>query len=76
MPVGRISYLHLEPMGISEFCHACGEEPLARWLDESLTLSAIRSGVPADLHDKAIALFRSWVLVGGGDAGSSRGLRS
>ena len=65
MPVGRISYLHLEPMGFIEFCHACGEEPLARWLDESLTVSAIRSGVPADLHDKAIALFRAWVLVGG-----------
>ncbi len=65
MPVGRIAYLHLEPMGFIEFCHACGEEPLARWLDESLTVAAIRKGVPADLHDKAIALFRAWVLVGG-----------
>jgi len=50
MPVGRISYLHLEPMGFLEFCHACGEEPLARWLDEKLTLAAIRNGVPTDLH--------------------------
>jgi uncharacterized protein len=65
MPVGRISYLHLEPMGFLEFCQACGEEPLARWLEESLTLTAIRSGVPANLHDKAMALFRAWVLVGG-----------
>jgi uncharacterized protein len=65
MPVGRISYLHLEPMGFLEFCHACGEEPLARWLDEKLTLAAIRNGVPTDLHGKAIALFHSWVLVGG-----------
>ena len=65
MPVGRISYLHLEPMGFIEFCHACGEEPLARWLDENLTVAAIRNGMPADLHDKALALFRSWVLVGG-----------
>jgi len=65
MPVGRISYLHLEPMGFIEFCHACGEEPLARWLDDSLSVAAIRSGVPAVLHDKASALFRSWVLVGG-----------
>ena len=47
MPVGRISYLHLEPMDFIEFCHACGEDPLARWLDEGLTLSAIRRGVPA-----------------------------
>lgn len=65
MPVGRISYLHLEPMGFIEFCHACGEEPLARWLDEGLTVAAIRSGVPAELHNKANNLFRSWVLVGG-----------
>ena len=65
MPVGRISYLHLEPMGFIEFCHACGEEPLARWLDQDLTIAAIRRGVPAELHQKAIGLFRSWVLVGG-----------
>jgi predicted AAA+ superfamily ATPase len=65
MPVGRISYLHLEPMGFVEFCHACGEGMLARWLDENLTVTAIRSGVPAELHAKAAAIFRSWVLVGG-----------
>jgi predicted AAA+ superfamily ATPase len=65
MPVGRISYLHLEPMGFIEFCHACGEEPLVRWLNDSLTVTAIRSGVPVELHAKASALFRSWVLVGG-----------
>lgn len=65
MPVGRISYLHLEPMGFIEFCHACGEEPLARWLEEGLTVAAIRNGVPAELHNKANVLFRSWVLVGG-----------
>jgi predicted AAA+ superfamily ATPase len=65
MPVGRISYLHLEPMGFLEFCHACGEEPLARWLNHNLTMAVIRGGMPADLHDKAMALFRSWVLVGG-----------
>ena len=64
MPVGRISYLHLEPMGFVEFCHACGEGMLARWLDENLTVTAIRSGVPAELHAKAAAIFRSWVLVG------------
>lgn len=65
MPVGRISYLHLEPMGFIEFCRACGEEPLATWLGESFTVTAIRSGVPAELHAKASSLFRSWVLVGG-----------
>jgi predicted AAA+ superfamily ATPase len=65
MPVGRICYLHLEPMGFIEFCHACGEEPLARWLEAGLSLAAIRAGVPAEVHARAGALFRSWVLVGG-----------
>jgi predicted AAA+ superfamily ATPase len=65
MPVGRISYLHLEPMGFIEFCHACGEEPLTQWLQEGLNLTAIRNGVPEELHAKALGLLRSWVLVGG-----------
>ena len=65
MPVGRISYLHLEPMGFTEFCHACGEELLARWLTEDLTLEVITRGIPPELHTKALTLFRSWVLVGG-----------
>ena len=65
MPVGRISYLHLEPMGFLEFAEACGEEPLSRWLSEELTLAAIRAGMPPELHRKAIGLFRAWVLVGG-----------
>ncbi len=65
MPVGRIAYLHLEPMGFGEFCLACGEEPLARWLAEELSLARIRTGIPAELHAKAMAVFRSWLLVGG-----------
>lgn len=65
MPVGRISYLHLEPMGFIEFCHACGEERLATWLHESLTLDVIRSGMPVALHRQALGLFRTWLLVGG-----------
>jgi len=33
MPVGRITYVHLEPMGFLEFCHACGEAPPGRVAD-------------------------------------------
>lgn len=67
MPVGRISYLHLEPMGFLEFCHACGEERLAAWIHEAVTVERIRAGtaMPIELHDKALSLFRAWVLVGG-----------
>jgi len=65
MPVGRITYVHLEPMGFLEFCHACGEAPLAEWLTEKLDLAIIRTGIPKSIHQKAMALFRTWVLVGG-----------
>jgi len=34
MPVGRISYLHLEPLSFFEFLHAIGEEKLCRVLKE------------------------------------------
>ena len=65
MPVGRITYLHLEPMGFIEFCQACGETALASWLETGLDLASINAGVPEAIHHKAMALFRTWVLVGG-----------
>jgi predicted AAA+ superfamily ATPase len=65
MPVGRITYLHLEPMGFLEFCYACGEETLAEWLQNTLTLAAVTAGIPEPIHQKAMALFRKWLLVGG-----------
>jgi uncharacterized protein len=67
MPVGRISYLHLEPMGFREFCLALGEDALVRWMREEVSLERIMAGtaMPAPLHDQAQQLFRAWILVGG-----------
>lgn len=65
MPVGRITYLHLEPMGFIEFCQACGDTALAEWLKSGFKLEAITSGIPEAIHQKAISLFRAWMLVGG-----------
>jgi hypothetical protein len=66
-PVGRITFLHLEPMGFEEFCLALGEEPLVRWLREEVTGERIAAGtaMPGELHAHALALFRAWLLVGG-----------
>jgi hypothetical protein len=66
-PVGRITFLHLEPMGFEEFCLALGEEPLVRWLRSEVTLERIAasSAAPDELHRHALALFRTWCLVGG-----------
>ncbi len=61
MPVGRITYGHLEPMTFAEFLLACGEEHL---------LAAIQACVPtaglhASLHTRAMELVRTYTLVGG-----------
>jgi hypothetical protein len=66
-PVGRIGFLHLEPMGFEEFCMALGEEPLVRWLVNEVTLERIaeEKAMPDELHRRASALFRTWLLVGG-----------
>jgi len=67
MPVGRIAYLHLEPLGFEEFLDALGEQPLARALAE-LEVKQVRRDpdpFPEALHQKAVALFREYLLVGG-----------
>ena len=57
MPVGRISYMHVEPMSFMEFLGAVGEELLRGQLDGGT--------VPQPLHEKAGRLFREYCLVGG-----------
>ncbi|MBN1962913.1 MAG: ATP-binding protein [Deltaproteobacteria bacterium] len=67
MPVGRVTYHHLEPMGFEEFCIALDEQQIVRWLRENVTKDTILSGsaMPIGLHAKALKLFREWLLVGG-----------
>jgi predicted AAA+ superfamily ATPase len=60
MPVGRISYLHLEPMGFVEFLEAVGEDLLANRVREA-ELDDFRGAA----HDTLMARFREYLLVGG-----------
>lgn len=66
-PVGRITFMHLEPMGFHEYCRAMGEERLSEWLRQQVTAPAIVAGqaMPAELHDHALGLMRHWLLIGG-----------
>jgi hypothetical protein len=66
-PVGRIGFLHLEPMGFEEFCLALEEELLVRWLQSEVTGERLVAGtaMPDELHRHALALLRTWLLVGG-----------
>lgn len=61
MPVGRITFGHLEPMTFAEFLLACGEDRL---------LAALRAatptvGVDPALHPRLVELARTHALVGG-----------
>ncbi len=61
MPVGRVSYCHLEPVSFYEFLDASGNDGLKSELAaavESLELSP-------RLHQRALELFSEYCLVGG-----------
>lgn len=61
MPVGRISYLHLEPMSFEEFLLAKDEAPLLKYLENyQLTVE-----IPAAIHDKLLRQFREYLIIGG-----------
>jgi predicted AAA+ superfamily ATPase len=62
MPVGRITFMHLEPMGFEEFLEAQGEAALLRQLHE---LELPKGDLLPAVHEKLLDLFRTWLLVGG-----------
>ena len=60
MPVGRISYLFMEPMSFEEFLEALGEDQLLSYL------STIDLQPPsAAVHEKLLRLFRDYTIIGG-----------
>ncbi|MCW5588483.1 MAG: ATP-binding protein [Legionellales bacterium] len=61
MPVGRISYLHLEPLSFEEFLLALDEHSLHDYLHDYHLTEAI----PAAIHEKFDQLFKDYLLVGG-----------
>ncbi|MBN2072721.1 MAG: ATP-binding protein [Actinobacteria bacterium] len=61
MPVGRISYLFMEPMSFKEFLLACGEDILVKFLEEI----KLDSSFPVPIHDKLLDLFSDYITIGG-----------
>lgn len=61
VPVGRVEYLHLEPISFENFLHALGEEALLKWI-QSVTLS---DNVPLPIHLKCFEFIKLYWLVGG-----------
>jgi len=61
MPVGRISYLHLEPLSFEEFLSAIGEDLCRTWIEEF----SWNKMIPEALHSKFLNLVKEYSLVGG-----------
>ena len=56
-PVGRVQFLYLRPFSFREFLQALGENEAGKALDAV--------PVPAYAHDRLLALFHNYCLVGG-----------
>ncbi|AOW51142.1 TPA: AAA family ATPase [Legionella pneumophila subsp. pneumophila] len=61
MPVGRISYMHLEPLSFEEFLLANDKQSLYDYL----YVYDLKTEVPAAIHENLTSLFKEYILVGG-----------
>ena len=61
IPVGRISYMHLHPMGFTEFLLAIGKNKLA----EYITAFHLDETIPDALHQTLLKNFNIFIAVGG-----------
>lgn len=61
MPVGRISYLHLEPLSFEEFLLANDK----KFLRDYLATYDLSTDLPIALHDQLTTLFKEYLLIGG-----------
>lgn len=61
MPVGRIQYMHLEPLSFEEFLLAKGKQMLVDYL------SAYQGNtvIPRAIHDQLMTDFKEYLIIGG-----------
>lgn len=61
MPVGRISYVHLEPLSFQEYLLAKGRHQLFEYLQNfQLTMA-----IPLAIHQQLMSLFKEYLIIGG-----------
>lgn len=61
MPVGRISYMHLEPLSFEEFLIANGKQTLVDYLNSYHW----KTQIPAVIHEQLMGFFKQYILIGG-----------
>lgn len=66
MPVGRISYLHLEPLSFEEFLLALEEHQLLNYINTiEIKPMGVTFTVPEAIHRKLMDIFNLYCFVGG-----------
>ncbi|PIQ90424.1 MAG: hypothetical protein COV71_04165 [Candidatus Omnitrophica bacterium CG11_big_fil_rev_8_21_14_0_20_41_12] len=61
MPVGRIQFIHLEPLSFGEFLLASGNEQLRHYLNQV----QLNSEFDGAVHKKLMELLRIYLIIGG-----------
>jgi len=61
IPVGRVSYMHLHPMGFTEFLLATGKHKLAEFIQNY----QLNDSLADVIHQTLLAQFKTFVAVGG-----------
>lgn len=61
MPVGRINYMHMEPLSFEEFLMACDQSTLLDYLN----VFEWGMKIPLALHEELLRLFKEFVVIGG-----------
>lgn len=73
MPVGRISYMHLEPLSFEEFLHAEGKETLVKYMEQIITP---HFEMPEAIHERLQNSFKRYMQIGGMPAAVLRWIES
>jgi predicted AAA+ superfamily ATPase len=61
MPVGRISYMYLEPLSFEEFLEASGYQNLRIYLKNY----HLNEDIPAAIHKQLLGLTKEYLIIGG-----------
>lgn len=61
MPVGRITYMHLEPLSFEEYLMAHNKEKLCEYLMNY----HLDTTFPDFLHEQLLTLFKEYIIIGG-----------
>ena len=61
MPVGRIQYMHLEPLSFEEFLQAKNKQMLVEYLN----VYNLNTVIPAAIHEKLMTDFKEYLIIGG-----------